>query len=531
MTTSTPATRRRVIRRGEPAVPSAPAPAPEVASEPLAIAVRGARKGLIIRRKAPAPTSIGDPGVAGVEDDAAIDDYDSNDDDTEESDESEESEESDESEELDLSQHVEALLISAVLNTGDYVMPTTLGVVTDWFHAYPDEWDWIAKYINARRRTPEKKSFMRLFPDFKIDDTTATDEHIENVKISHARHMLSLSVQDVIQGLEADEDPIKLVKKHEVQLMKLQSQLEGTLHESSLEDWQPIYEEVRSRAERRTRKGLAGIPTGFPTLDEATGGPQPGEYWVVGARLGMGKSFTAVNMACSAIIAGYTVQFDALEQSRNQVMLRVQNLLTPKTGKVIRSIDLMRGKVDLLEYKKYLKSLARTISGPNGTGGKLYVDDTTRGKVSAATIAAQIERNQPNIVFIDYITLMESEGEGDWRSVKRLSSDIKSLTMEYKIPIVCMAQINRNAGTGKTNLPPGAETLSGSDAIGQDADTIVMLSKPSMHVIRMKLDKYRHGTDGQQWYCHFDLENGRFVEISRNEANKIQDADRALYDS
>ena len=54
---------------------------------------------------------------------------------------------------------------------------------------------------------------------------------------------------------------------------------------------------------------------------------------------------------------------------------------------------------------------------------------------------------------------------------------------------------------------------------------MVMLTKESRHVMRMKLAKYRHGEDLLAWWNHFDPNNGIFEEVSRDDADKIKDED------
>ena len=157
-----------------------------------------------------------------------------------------------------------------------------------------------------------------------------------------------------------------------------------------------VYDEVSRRYERAELHGQSGIPTGFATLDGATNGPQPGDYWIVAARLGQGKTWTLLRMACTAVFRGFTVQYDALEQSRAQITMRAHSFLSSDHAmKSFQSQDLINGKgFDLKKYKEFLEELKSNLTG------KLIVNDTSRGRVTPATIAAQIERNKPDIVFM-----------------------------------------------------------------------------------------------------------------------------------
>jgi len=68
--------------------------------------------------------------------------------------------------------------------------------------------------------------------------------------------------------------------------------------------------------------------------------------------------------------------------------------------------------------------------------------------------------------------------------------------------------------------------LAGADAIGQDADCVITMKQMSAHVIKMKLAKFRHGSDGQMWFNEFRPNSGKFDEISGQEADNIMDDDK-----
>lgn len=417
--------------------------------------------------------------------------------------------------------HPEALLISAVLRSEDYLSAMSKGITSELFHAYKPEWQWIERFHVKHRKLPSKSTFKLKFPDCPIKTVDDVDHYVEEVKKAHAQFLLQDAMNEALGMVERGEIDGAVLGLSS----KLNSIQSSTAGESAtfdlVGDWKTIYDDVDARVRRCQEKGMAGIPTGFTTLDDLTGGPQPGDYWVIAARLGMGKTWTMVRMATGAISAGYKVQYDALEQSSNQVGFRFQSFLSSRYGKeVFSSIDLMRGSgFNLLSYKKFLKQLSEDVS----LQGKLLISDTSRGRISPTTIAAQIERHQPSVVFVDYLTLVEQNGE-DWRAIDKLSKDIKSMASRYEVPIVVAAQINR-AGDGKE--PPKAVHLSGADAIGQDADALVTMAQQSRHVVKFRLAKYRHGPDGDIWFTDFSPSSGKFEEVTGDRAQEIIDQDKA----
>lgn len=418
-----------------------------------------------------------------------------------------------------MSSNNETMFISAVLRQSDHKTPVLAGVKPNWFATYPEEWDWVNRYINRHRKAPSKALFKSKYPDFQVVRSDDVEYCIAELRDDYLRRSLVSAVDQVIDKIKDDSEITNVIEELQTKLVTLHADGYGNANESDvLDDWEETYNEVTRRYERTNEKGLSGVPTGFDTLDLVTNGPQPGDYWIVAARLGQGKTWTLLKMACTAVYRGYTVQYDALEQSRTQIAMRSHAFLSSGHAKQgFQSADLMNGKnFDLLAYKDFLKNLKNTLDG------RLIVNDTSRGRVSPASVAAQIERNKPDIVFIDYLTLMNSHA-GDWQAIAGLSAELKGIAMRYEIPIVAAAQINRTA-IGEDL--PGAEHLAGADAIGQDADAVITMKQVSRHVVKMKLAKYRHGIDGHVWFNEFRPNSGRFVEISGDDALDIINEDK-----
>ena len=414
---------------------------------------------------------------------------------------------------------VEALLISAVLRQEDHRTPLMEGVEPDWFITHHDEWSWIHNYIGRHHKTPSKSLFKATYPNFTVLKSDDVDYCVGEVKLSFLRRSLVTLIDDSVERIRNGESVTDIINTSQRQLLELQMRSEGSKNECDvLDDWQHTYNEVARRYERVQERGMAGVPTGFTTLDNLTGGPQAGDYWIVAARLGQGKTWTLIRMASSALYKGMTVQYDALEQSRAQIAMRTHSFLSSKHAQSsFRSMDLMHGQnFDLKEYKEFLANLKEDIKG------KLIVNDTSRGRLNPSMIAAQIERNKPDIVFIDYLTLMNTGGD-DYKAIANLSAEMKGIAMHYQVPIVAAAQLNRMA---IGNDIAGAEHLAGADAIGQDADCVITMKQMSAHVIKMKLAKFRHGSDGQTWYNEFRPNSGRFDEISGQDAEEIMDLDK-----
>ncbi len=73
---------------------------------------------------------------------------------------------------------------------------------------------------------------------------------------------------------------------------------------------------------RKTEGAHIGVQTGFVTLDNLTFGVQRGEFWLMAAYAGHGKSQTLSNMGYQAVMDGRNVVYLTLETLRDQVRRR-----------------------------------------------------------------------------------------------------------------------------------------------------------------------------------------------------------------
>lgn len=416
------------------------------------------------------------------------------------------------------SPHPEALLLSAVVQSKEHQRLAAAGITPAMFHAHHDESVWMEQYIKRNGRAPSKAALRQQFPSFTIYKVDDTAHWCDEVRKSHKQHSLvdlMMSAMDMVDAGDEDQ-AIHMVQKG---IVGIQASTEGVRNDFDIfEEWEQVYDSVSARVDRVRTKGYAGVPTGFHTLDTITGGMQPGWFGVIAARLGEGKTWTGIKCGYAAARAGYKVSYFSLEQSKLQIAMRMHGFGSREFSKeTFNPMDLNRGMgFDLMKYKKFLKEMKEK----RGTGS-FKVNDTARGMVSVNTVAAVIEIEQPDIVIIDYLTLLSADTD-DWRGTAKLSSQIQSAAHRYDVPILALSQVNR-LGIGKE--PPDASQLSQADAIGQDADLVMTQKQMSKNCMKHKIAKFRHGVGGDTWYSRFSPGSGQYDEITADQASDIIEAD------
>jgi replicative DNA helicase len=411
---------------------------------------------------------------------------------------------------LDDPTNPEILLISAVVQTGDFAEASTAGVTSEHFHSHRLEWDWLSDFALRFGKCPDKATFKAQFPDFPLLRTTDVGYGAEVVQRAHLRYTLTGALREATGHLVSDDPERALALMHSA--MTGINHTNGTreLHADVLREFSPVLAEAERRQQAASSLGYAGISYGFPTLDARTGGMQPGDLAIWAARLGQGKTWFLVKIATEALLAGKKVVFVSLEQSRAQIVFRVHTILARELGYSLRHLDLMQGtNVDLDWYRSFLVEL------PTRVPGELIVSDPSLGKVNPFTLASLMDRHDPDLLIVDYMTLMSHDGD-DWRGARNLSRETKLVAAQYGVPILAAAQINRAGEGGKR--PPGTDKLSESDGIGQDADVVITHKQESESVVQGLLAKNRSGQSNQVFWAAFQPNEGRFEEIQHDEA-------------
>lgn len=236
-----------------------------------------------------------------------------------------------------------------------------------------------------------------------------------------------------------------------------------------------------------------GITTGFLQLDELLGGFKPGQLIVLAARPSMGKTALAVNLA-QAIATRGTVLFFSLEQTRRELSER---LLAGKLGCSV--LELRSWAQGTPARQQALHKAAEELSRL-----QLQIDDQTGRTVAEMLSIGRVHRREGKLalIVIDYLQLLKPEDRRAIREaqVAQLSRDVKALAKQLAVPVLCLAQLNRQA-EGREDGRPRLCDIRESGAIEQDADVVLFpwRDDPSRHPESVKLiiSKNRNGPRGE----------------------------------
>ena len=225
-------------------------------------------------------------------------------------------------------------------------------------------------------------------------------------------------------------------------------------------------------------KGLTGVPSGFPSLDAITRGWQDGNLIVIGARPGHGKSAIALNMAeCAAIEHNVPTAFFTLEMADIELADRLIGMESGLSSGKRKGKD----KMEDYEWELLEKALTKAAKAP------LYIDETAGLTITEfmSKIKRMVQEKGIKIAFVDYLQLMHASAAfAQYRALEigEISRQLKETAKELHIPIIALAQLNRNLMTrqGSSNGRPVLSDLRDSGSIEQDADMVLFIHRPAL---------------------------------------------------
>jgi replicative DNA helicase len=227
-------------------------------------------------------------------------------------------------------------------------------------------------------------------------------------------------------------------------------------------------------------KRSSGVKSGIHNLDRLLGGFQPSDMIVIGARPGVGKTAVMCNFAVNA---GVSVGIISAEQSDEQIVQRLLSKMGQVEGQRIRS-----GKLQGADHKRLVDAASELVQS------NIYISDQSLPSIDEVEQKARrlIWEKDIKILFVDYLQYVRSSKYKErYLQVGDVSSRLKALAKELQIPIVALAQLNRDVA----DRDPKISDLRESGSIEQDADQIILLNRDEEkeREIKLHVAKNRHG--------------------------------------
>ena len=359
---------------------------------------------------------------------------------------------------------VERALISKIVTTGNLGEAISKGVRSDLFH--DDELREMFIYLSdfARRYNspPSELAIQNDKPDFEFERVPDDLSYLIDSFVNLAKRRLANEM--VLELAAACNDPERS-QNIDLEFLEVSRKLATLVPSTQVSRFSDMEKRVDEYEEKVKDGKRFGIPFGFEKLNRLTGGIQPHEFVTVCGFSGLGKSTMLMRMCFNAWFQQYNPLYISLEMEAGAILRKFDAMAASLNYNDMKQMDL---KSDQLEnWREYAASMKNKVN-------EIRVIDSIR-HCTPENVYAEAVRYRPDIIFVDYLSLMRtaraSRGTSLWQSLTEITQDLKMNARTLKIPIVAAAQTNRAGGKDGAEL----DNIGYSLSVIQDSDIVIGL--------------------------------------------------------
>jgi len=213
--------------------------------------------------------------------------------------------------------------------------------------------------------------------------------------------------------------------------------------------------------------------TGIPFIDSCMVGTLPKELTIIGARSGVGKTAFALQMFKKQAFSSNPL-FITREMDKLQIFYRMLASELRIDGNKFKRRSFTKEEWNRIE--KAMPLLKQQMGA--------RIND----KVSTITeIKKQLRKTKSNILYVDYIQLLQSENNygSREREVAAITRELKNITLDFGIPVIALTQLNDN---NHDTRPAGERVMRESKAIYHDANNVIYIHEPNEQQIKGLLE-------------------------------------------
>jgi replicative DNA helicase len=227
---------------------------------------------------------------------------------------------------------------------------------------------------------------------------------------------------------------------------------------------------LETRMENFKNGNPRGLKTGFKKIDAHVQGFCPGRLYVIAARPSIGKTTFAINLLENFIKQQRVVAFFSGEMSNIEIIEKLlscearidSSLLMNGALSNDQASDIMSCAIEIAKSKTFFNSrFGRSI------------------EVIQAEARQLKKSHELDAIVVDYLQLMQCATKkftNRYAEVSYISGVLKMLALDLDIPVITLAQINRDAA----NSMPQLHHIKDSGSIEQDADVVMMLHEENI---------------------------------------------------
>jgi len=218
-------------------------------------------------------------------------------------------------------------------------------------------------------------------------------------------------------------------------------------------------------------KGNNLIRTNYKGVDLLINGFRGGNFVIIAANTGMGKTVICLNLGVNIAKQNKKVLIISLEMGTDELLMRI---ISSETGIPIEQlINRNLTEENLNKYVKYIGSddfanIQNFITIPNAK------------RLNISKIEEIVRKSKADIVFLDYLSLVKGDNSkvSKYEEVTDISRRLKLLAIETDKPIIALQQLNRDI-KNRQNKRPTLSDIRDSGSLEQDADIVAFCYRPA----------------------------------------------------
>jgi len=389
-----------------------------------------------------------------------------------------------------------------ILDEEDFINPTNKNIIKAINELKAEKKEISILSIKSKMKEEPQKilQYLSCLSEY-IYGSNQDDVYNKIIDLSKQRKLFDL-LRKSVDEIKGTEDINLFSEKIIKSINKIQ---EVNMKEKSFVE--KVADTVQDIEEKTLKETDYSLYTGMIDLDKLICGLHNEELTIIGARPGVGKTTFALQIAEHIASKGVPVAIISLEMSDSQV---IQKMIARKSR--INSYKMRMGTLENKDLEAIGQTSAEIATLP------IYLTTNSRTIQQIEATARNLKnKNKLGLLIIDYIQLIKNKEKFNSREqeVADITRTLKLLSLELKIPIVGLCQLNRNA----TRQEPLLSDLRESGAIEQDADNVIFLyqendSETDLIDITIKVAKQRAGGIGKV-YMKFNKPNSEFRSTIR----------------
>lgn len=361
------------------------------------------------------------------------------------------------------------MILSKVIQSRDMAGLAEAQITTRFFvdEEHLQTLAWMTRHYTEHGSSPSEQALKANFPTYKLIETPEPMSfYVERLRQAYKYDVVSHAISEAAEWIE-DEDVAQAQKV----LSRALSDIDTTvnpLRDHNLTDPKKFDELFDYYADlTRNPDSLRGYSTGWPTLDLATMGLQPGQLVTfVGPPKG-GKS--TVMLSCADAVQRLSkvdVLMVSFEMSYDEMVARWVALRAHLNYR-----RLLKGQMNNSDERRLEKLHERLKKGET----KLVLSEDVSSTTTVSGVIAKIQLHKPKVVFIDGVYLMDDENgepKGSSAAITNVTRSLKRVAQIFGVPIVISTQTLFSKMRGQTIQ---AGSIGYSASFGQDSDTVIAI--------------------------------------------------------